>query len=274
MNREPTRETTGKADKKPLWHRLYFSDVHTEVARTVGYAGFPHDQMEEKLKDLVERFGRKRIQEVCSELITLHFKGKEKPSGRREDAEVRLKEEVRKLCWQLLGPPPEKREEFERNQIGAPAKDTTPTAAPKPAKAKPPKKPRKQKADPKPEPERKPAKTLPDTPIMMQYREAKEKHPDMLLLFRMGDFYELFDQDAETAHKILGLTLTTRDQEIKMAGFPHHQLEAYLHKLLKAGLRVAVCDQVEDSLAKGPIKREVQRVVVPGEDGDSAEETA
>jgi DNA mismatch repair protein MutS len=103
------------------------------------------------------------------------------------------------------------------------------------------------------------------TPMMQQYRDAKAKHPDMLLFFRMGDFYELFEQDAETAHKILGLTLTSRDKEMPMAGFPHHQLESYLHKLLHAGLRVAVCDQVEDaSQAKGLVKREVTRVVTPG----------
>src|SRR5439155_2409502 len=103
------------------------------------------------------------------------------------------------------------------------------------------------------------------TPMMQQYRDAKAKHPDMLLLFRMGDFYELFETDAETAHKVLGLTLTSRDKELAMAGFPHHQLEAYLHKLLSQGLRVAVCDQVEDaSQAKGLVKREVTRVVTPG----------
>src|ERR1019366_5186824 len=103
------------------------------------------------------------------------------------------------------------------------------------------------------------------TPMMQQYRDAKAKHPDMLLFFRMGDFYELFESDAETAHKVLGLTLTSRDKEMPMAGFPHHQLESYLHKLLHAGLRVAVCDQVEDaSQAKGLVKREVTRVVTPG----------
>ena len=103
------------------------------------------------------------------------------------------------------------------------------------------------------------------TPMMQQYRDAKAKHPDMLLLFRMGDFYELFENDAETAHKVLGLTLTSRDKEMPMAGFPHHQLETYLHKLLSQGLRVAVCDQVEDaSQAKGLVKREVTRVVTPG----------
>ena len=100
----------------------------------------------------------------------------------------------------------------------------------------------------------------------------------MLLLFRMGDFYELFDQDAETAHKLLGLTLTTRDRTLAMAGFPHHQLEVYLHKLLKEGQRVAICEPVEESLARGPIRREVTRVVTPGtmiEEGksESAEES-
>ena len=99
---------------------------------------------------------------------------------------------------------------------------------------------------------------------MQQYKQAKEKHPEMLLLFRMGDFYELFDEDARTASKALGLTLTSRDRDIAMAGFPHHQLEAYLHKLLKEGYRVAVCEPVQESLARGPIKREITRVVTPG----------
>src|SRR2546425_6860746 len=88
----------------------------------------------------------------------------------------------------------------------------------------------------------------------------------------MGDFYELFGEDAETAHKLLGLTLTTRDRTLTMAGFPHHQLEVYLHKLLKEGQRVAICEPVEESLARGPIRREVTRVVTPGtiiEDGKS-----
>src|SRR5881396_2040296 len=103
------------------------------------------------------------------------------------------------------------------------------------------------------------------TPMMQQYRDAKERHPGMLLLFRMGDFFELFDQDAEVVAKVLGLTLTSRDKTIPMAGFPHHQLENYLHELLRAGYRVAVCDQVEEpALAKGLVRREVIRVVTPG----------
>src|SRR5262245_7388316 len=103
------------------------------------------------------------------------------------------------------------------------------------------------------------------TPMMKQYWEAKERHPGMLLLFRMGDFYELFDKDAETAAKLLGLTLTSRDKSIAMAGFPHHQLESYLATMLRAGHRVAVCDQVEDpAQAQGLVRREVTRVVTPG----------
>jgi len=101
--------------------------------------------------------------------------------------------------------------------------------------------------------------------MMRQYREAKAAHPGMLLLFRMGDFYETFDDDAELASRVLGLTLTSRDKQVPMAGFPHHQLEIYLRKLLQSGHRVAVCDQVEDpALAKGIVKREVTRVVTAG----------
>jgi DNA mismatch repair protein MutS len=103
------------------------------------------------------------------------------------------------------------------------------------------------------------------TPMMQQYREAKERHPGMLLLFRMGDFYELFFEDAEVASRLLGMTLTSRDKGVPMAGFPHHQLEGYLQKLLHCGHRVAVCDQVEDpAVAKGLVRREVTRVVTPG----------
>ena len=103
-----------------------------------------------------------------------------------------------------------------------------------------------------------------DTPMMRQYRQAKEAHPGMLLLFRMGDFFEMFDEDAEVASRVLGLTLTSRDKQIPMAGFPHHQLEGYLQKLLHAGFRVAVCDQVEvPALAKGLVRREVTRVITP-----------
>jgi DNA mismatch repair protein MutS len=101
--------------------------------------------------------------------------------------------------------------------------------------------------------------------MMQQYRAAKEAHPDMLLLFRMGDFYETFGTDAELLSRVLDLRLTSRDSTMPMAGFPYHQLERYLQKLLQAGYRVAICDQVEDaSQAKGLVRREVTRVVTPG----------
>ena len=107
------------------------------------------------------------------------------------------------------------------------------------------------------------------TGMMRQYEQAKEASGDALLLFRMGDFYELFHDDAKTAAAVLDLTLTTRDKHrenpIPMAGFPHHQLEGYLAKLISAGFRAAVCDQVEDpKQAKGLVRREITRVVTAG----------
>ncbi len=95
--------------------------------------------------------------------------------------------------------------------------------------------------------------------LMQQYRAAKERHPNMLLLFRVGDFLELYGADAETAAKVLGLTLTSRDRTIAMAGFPHHCLEQYLSRLLKTGHRVAICDPV-DELPEGARS---ERIVVP-----------
>ena len=101
--------------------------------------------------------------------------------------------------------------------------------------------------------------------MMRQYREAKERHPGMVVLFRMGDFYELFEDDAQAIAPILNLTLTSRDGAMPMAGFPHGALEGHLRKLLVAGKRVAVCEQVEDAAqAKGLVRREVTRVVTPG----------
>jgi DNA mismatch repair protein MutS len=112
------------------------------------------------------------------------------------------------------------------------------------------------------------------TPMMKQYEEAKRACPDALLLFRMGDFYEMFHDDAKTAARVLNLALTSRDKGengIPMAGFPHHQLESYLGKLIAAGFRAAVCEQVEDpKLAKGLVKREVTRVVTAGTITDDA----
>jgi len=102
--------------------------------------------------------------------------------------------------------------------------------------------------------------------MMQQYREAKERHPGTIVLFRNGDFYELFEEDAEVGARLLGITLTRRDKDIPMAGVPHHALDRYLGKLLHAGHRVAICEQMEDPRqVKGrPVRREVTRVVTPG----------
>lgn len=107
------------------------------------------------------------------------------------------------------------------------------------------------------------------TPLMTQYHKVKTDYPDTLILFRVGDFYETFDEDAKTASKILGITLTKRANgsasSVPLAGFPYHAVDSYLPKLVRAGLRVAICEQVEDpKLAKGLVKRDVIEVVTPG----------
>ncbi|MFA7419117.1 MAG: DNA mismatch repair protein MutS [Melioribacteraceae bacterium] len=107
------------------------------------------------------------------------------------------------------------------------------------------------------------------TPLMAQYAKVKESYPDTVLLFRVGDFFETFDEDAKTASKVLGITLTKRANgaagEVPLAGFPHHAIDTYLPKLVRAGYRVAVCEQMENpKFAKGIVKREVVEVVTPG----------
>jgi len=107
------------------------------------------------------------------------------------------------------------------------------------------------------------------TPMLAQYLEIKRQHPEALLLFRMGDFYETFFDDAEVLARVANVTLTSRDRKsehpVPLAGVPHHALDTYLHRLLEAGLTVAICDQVEDpAQAKGLVKREVTQVISPG----------
>jgi DNA mismatch repair protein MutS len=100
---------------------------------------------------------------------------------------------------------------------------------------------------------------------MQQFREVKARFPHTLVLFRVGDFFELFEADAEMGCSVLGLTLTSRDKGLPMAGFPHHALDTHVRKLVQAGHRVAVCDQVEDpAVAQGLVRREVVRIVTPG----------
>ncbi|WP_400193324.1 DNA mismatch repair protein MutS [Hymenobacter sp. B81] len=108
-----------------------------------------------------------------------------------------------------------------------------------------------------------------DTPLMKQYYQLKQQHPGALLLFRVGDFYETFGEDAVTAARILGIVETKRGagtaSEVALAGFPHHSLDTYLPKLVRAGQRVAICDQLEDpKQAKGLVKRGITELVTPG----------
>lgn len=113
------------------------------------------------------------------------------------------------------------------------------------------------------------AKSTGETPLMQQHNAIKARYPDAILLFRVGDFYETFGQDAVNASTVLGITLTKRNNgdanSSQLAGFPHHALDTYLHKLVKAGYRVAICDQLEDpKQAKGIVKRGVTELVTPG----------
>ncbi len=113
------------------------------------------------------------------------------------------------------------------------------------------------------------AKQAKETPLMKQYNQIKAKYPDALLLFRVGDFYETFGADAVKAANILGIIQTKRGagstSETELAGFPHHSLNTYLPKLVKAGCRVAICDQLEDpKMTKTIVKRGVTELVTPG----------
>jgi DNA mismatch repair protein MutS len=113
------------------------------------------------------------------------------------------------------------------------------------------------------------AKSSSETPLMQQHRAIKQKYPDAILLFRVGDFYETFGEDAVIASKVLGITLTKRNNgaasSSELAGFPYHSLDTYLHKLVKAGHRVAICDQLEDpKTVKGIVKRGVTDMLTPG----------
>ena len=111
--------------------------------------------------------------------------------------------------------------------------------------------------------------SLTNTPLMQQYQEMKKKHPDAILLFRVGDFYEIFGKDAVEASETLGITLTRRvngrDKYIELAGFPHHALDTYLPKLVRAGHRVAICEQLEDPKLKRTSKQKVVETVTPNQ---------
>lgn len=113
------------------------------------------------------------------------------------------------------------------------------------------------------------AKNIVKTPLMRQYFDIKSKHPDAILLFRVGDFYETFSDDAIKTSEILGITLTKRANgsasSVELAGFPYHALDTYLPKLIRAGERVAICEQLEDpKTTKNIVKRGVTELITPG----------
>ena len=108
-----------------------------------------------------------------------------------------------------------------------------------------------------------------ETPMMQQYMSIKKEYPDSILFYRMGDFYEMFNEDATIASRVLEITLTSRNKNkanpTPMCGVPHHSSNSYIAKLIKSGKKVAICEQTEDAkLAKGLVKRQVVRVVTPG----------
>src|SRR3954467_12770721 len=124
-------------------------------------------------------------------------------------------------------------------------------------------------ADPKTSKPTSPPREQKLSPAMQQYRQFKTQHPGYVLFFRMGDFYEMFWEDAKLCAKVLGIALTSRNKgqpdEIPMAGVPFHAVEAYLRKMIAAGHKVAICEQMEQaSEAKGMIRREVVRLMTPG----------
>src|SRR5271157_3255628 len=109
----------------------------------------------------------------------------------------------------------------------------------------------------------------PLTPLMRQYNAIKAQNPDTVLLYRMGDFYEMFNEDAKIASKVLGLTLTARNhggaEDVPLAGFPYHAIDRYANRLVKAGYKIAICEQTEDPKnAKGLVKRDIVEVITAG----------
>lgn len=244
-----------RAQKEKLLLQMYRLAHWIEVIRLFGYQTLPMEQARQAIKPIAEKFGKEPVAEACEVMVEISTPDKEPVA--------RLKPHIRRMAFQILGPEPTANAAVATMVQPAPPE---PPLSKEPPIRKEPKKTRKPTSSPAP-PKSEDAGAESrngHVSIMDQYRTAKEKHPGMLLLFRMGDFFELFGEDAETAHKLLGLTLTTRDRTVSMAGFPHHQLEVYLHKLLHQGQRVAICEPVEESLARGPIRREVTRVVTPG----------
>jgi hypothetical protein len=216
----------------PIWDKIYFLPHFTEVARIIGYAGLTYRSLMKKVEPLREKFGGEAINTAINQLAS--FEGKY-TSEVNPLAHVCLREQVRHLVFMLLGPPPEKEAEFYRHADGTPwypewkkpPTDERQESMPKTSKPARKNKPRQDRDA--------------DLPLMRQYLEAKEQHPGMLLAFRRGNCYELYEEDADAAAKVLNLKPTTREA-IRTVWFPIDALEHQLERLLKAGHRVAVCD--------------------------------
>lgn len=232
-------------EKQPLYLRLYSQEPLIELTRAIGYRDVPLEEGQSLMQGLIEKFGKDAMKAASDELVEVTI-----VNG---DQIARLKPNVRQLAHQLLGPAPECKQQSVAEFLGL--ANTTEEERTVHAHST-----RKAVRKKKVSAPVAPAEPIMTSSIMDQYKEAKERHPGMLLLFRMGDFYELFGEDAEIAAKLLGLTLTSRDKTLSMAGFPHHQLEAYLKKLLNEGKRVAICEQVGEPTEKGRVPRAVTRV--------------
>lgn len=244
-----------RPQKEKLLQKMYFLPHWIAIIRHFGHKTIPMPQAQEEIKPIAEEFGQELVANACESLVEI--------SSQAEKYFARLKPHVRRMAFQIIGPEPLPEADAPLSPCSPPPPDPhfeaepTPVAQKGKSKRSPPKRPPPAATISSPQ-------TESHSTILQQYRAAKDRHPDMLLLFRMGDFIELFAEDAEEAHKLLGLTLTTRDRTLAMAGFPHHQLESYLHTLLKAGKRVAVCDQVEEAFDQGTNRCQVARIVTPG----------
>lgn len=251
----PAVVTLTRAAKQELLRKMYSLPHWIDVIRLIGYQTISVELARKGIMPLAEKYGKEPVASASEVLVEIFTQNNE--------AFARLKPHVRRMAFQILGrePSPGSVTAASPSPVTAPDQQS---AADQPERVEKRNRTKQAKAPAATNGDAAPSSSDSGGVLMQQYRAAKEKHPGMLLLFRMGDFFELFDQDAETASKLLGLTLTSRDRTISMAGFPHHQLEAYLHRLLQAGHRVAICEPVEESLARGPIRREVTRVVTPG----------
>src|SRR5713101_626403 len=203
----PTPEISlTRVEKEKLLQKMYTQPHWIALVRLFGYQTLTMDTAREQIKPIAEEFGKEPVADACEVLVEI-MPGKEPVA--------RLKSHIKRMAFQILGPEspsaaiaprtaaaeePKSESEPQRRLAAKKTRKPAKVPASRPAKAK---------------------NERPQThsPIMQQYREAKEKYPDTILLFRIGDFYEIFGDDAETCHKFLGLTLTTRDQMHTMAGF-------------------------------------------------------